>query len=112
MLIYLVPIVFNISPGTLKSAHSAVRCPSIPAPSERMFRANGSRCVQLGSWEQSLEIPKRRTGAVMLRLLGWMGSRWHEDLVPEGRRQSLCHHQAELLLGAKAEEQLDVLGFR
>jgi len=37
---------------------------------------------------------------------------WRGDLVPEGMGQSLCQHQAELLLGVKAEEQLDVFRFR
>lgn len=90
---------------------SVVACPLIPAPSERMLRANRSKYIQLGSWEQSMERAERRIGAAAAGLYG-IPADAGTLTVPEGMRQSLCQHQAELLLSMMAEQQLDVLKFR
>lgn len=74
---------FHSSPGTRQSDCSPMNCPSAAAPSQRMLKANGSKCVWLGSWEQSKDSG---TSTDLLQLLE---SHQHGDHVPEGTRRSL-----------------------
>lgn len=76
-----------------------------PGASKKMLRADGSKRNQ----EQSVETAQHRAGA---GVLGCMGSPLAWGPCPKGTRQSPCQHRAELLVDVKAEEQLDVVGFR